>query len=70
MEAVFKTNEEGKVIIDHVEATKDLNPNSVEITLGAKGDVSFKVKSYGETTEEAREEATKIFDSLREKYNV
>ena len=70
MEAAYLTNTEGKIIVDHVEATKDLNPNSVELTLGAKGDVSFKVKAYGETTDEARQEVTKIFDELRTKYNV
>lgn len=64
----FKRNANGEIHVDTVEATKALNPNSVEITLGAKNEVRFTVKSYSETTNEAMAEATKIFDELTKKY--
>lgn len=48
--------------------TKALNPDSVEIVLGAKGEVKFTVKSYAGTVEEAKEKATEIFDSLFKQY--
>lgn len=64
----FKRDSKGNIHVDNVEATKALNPNSVEITLGAKNEVRFTVKSYSETTDEAMEKATKIFDELTKIY--
>ena len=64
----FKRDAKGEIHVDNVEATKALNPNSVEITLGAKNEVRLTVKSYSETTNEAMAEATKIFDELTKKY--
>lgn len=55
-------------IIRNIEYTKALNPDSVEIALGAKGEVKFTVKSYAGTVKEAREKATEIFDSLFNQY--
>lgn len=66
----FKRDAKGNIHVDNVDATKALNPNSVEITLGAKNEVRFTVKSYSETTDEAMAEAAKIFDELMKKYIV
>ena len=53
---------------DEVQYTKALNSNSVEIKMSAKGDATFNVKTYGETTKEAMLEAINIFDKLKQKY--
>ena len=53
---------------DDVQVTKVLNPNSVEIKMSAKGEPTFNVKAYGETTKEAMREAIDIFDKLKQKY--
>ena len=53
---------------DVVQVTKALNPNSVEIKMSAKGEPTFNVKAYGETTKEAMIEAINIFDKLKQKY--
>lgn len=41
-------------------------PCSCEIAQNAKGDVSFVVKAYGETLEEAREAAQAEYEKVRE----
>lgn len=58
----------GEKIERTIEYTKALNPDSVELALGAKGEVKFTVKSYAGTVEEAKEKATAIFDSLFKQY--
>lgn len=44
-------------------------PHSVKIAANAKGDVSFEVKSYGTTLNEAKDEAMEIFEALKDEYN-
>ncbi len=38
--------------------------DSVEISRNAKGEVSYTVKSYGETVDQAKEQALKAFMNL------
>ena len=49
--------------------TKALNPHSVVIKTSAKGDVSWEVKCYGDTPDESKDMAIKIFDELKAKYS-
>lgn len=58
----------GEKIERTIEYTKALNPDSVEIVLGAKGEIKFTVKSYAGTIEEAKENATTVFDKLFKQY--
>lgn len=43
--------------------------NSVEIKKGAKGDITYVVKCYGNTSEEARAEAQATFTTLQQKFD-
>lgn len=43
-------------------------PNSVEIKRSAKGDISWNIKSYGATLDEAMEEANDTQQKLIETY--
>lgn len=60
-----RTDDGGKLLFTEREFA---SLDSVEIKKGAKGDVTFSVKCYGNTIEEAEEKATKIFDDLNRKY--
>ena len=52
-----------------VQYTENLKPHSVEIKTNAKGEPSISVKSYGQTLDEAKVEAIKIFEELRTEYH-
>jgi biopolymer transport protein ExbD len=42
-------------------------PNSVEVSVNAKGEVSYKVKCYSDTAEDASVEAVKQVKELEDK---
>jgi hypothetical protein len=42
--------------------------SSVEITLGSKGNVTYTVKAYADTAEEARRQAVQEFKKLQKEF--
>lgn len=51
-----------------MQLVQNVAPHSLEISRNASGGVSFSVKCYGETIEEAAEKATKMFVELNGTY--
>lgn len=58
-----------KIAEQDISYTEALNPHSVKISVNAKGETSYEIKSYGKTTEEAMETTVRIHDSMKKLYN-
>ena len=56
--------------MSEVQQTEVLNPHSVKICRTENGKTSITVKCYGRTTQEAAEEASRVFDEMSTKYSI
>ena len=66
---VYSVNPDGTTTPTSVTDSMEML-DSVELSIGAKGDVKPVVKVYRESVEEASLEAQRIIDDLVKKYNI